>query len=212
MLLILAPVAVIPLQGYGGEAPLRGYLFALPWLAFLAAGAVPAGRADLARPAAGCGSSSPARRSPRPCCSRTSGWRRSTASRRRTSPAAAWIDANAPEGTLVTFLAPSFPARPTAGYARLTLQTSPTTPNLLETATRAAALGPARAETLGELQEQNPAPAHYVVVSQSQSDYLELYGFTGRGSVPAMTRLLEASPDYELVYRRGDASVFRWLG
>src|SRR5436305_8187883 len=40
VLLIAAPALVVAFQSYGGEGPMRLYLFALPWLSFLAASAL----------------------------------------------------------------------------------------------------------------------------------------------------------------------------
>ena len=173
VLLILAPVAVTPLQGYGGEALLRSFLFALPWLAFLAACACVPGETSaralrplrllLASAAVGTG-----------LLFAYFGLEKVNRVPPDDVAAAQWIEANAPQGTLVTYIAPSFPARTTAGYARLKLNTSPTTPNLLEDGDAGGLLWGAReARTLSALQAANPAPEHYVVVSRGQEDYLQ---------------------------------------
>ena len=212
VLLILAPVAVTPLQGYGGEGLLRSFLFALPWLAFLTACACVPGPAT-AR------ALRPARLLVASAVVGTGllfayfGLEKVNRVPPDDVAAARWIEANAPQGTLVTYLAPSFPARATAGYARLKLNTSPTTPNLLEDGDAGGLLWGAReARTLGNLQAANPAPEHFVVVSPGQEDYLRLFGFAAPGSVAAVTAAMEASGDYQLVYRNGEARVYRWTG
>jgi hypothetical protein len=212
VLLILAPVAVTPLQGYGGEAPLRGFLFALPWLAFLTACAcLPGVRTSrVLRPARLLVASVAVG-----TCLLFAYFGLEKVNRVPSDDVAAakWIEANAPDGTLVTYIAPSFPARATAGYARLKLNTSPTTPNLLEDGDAGGRLwGEREAESLDSLLQANPAPEHYVVISRAQQDYLELYGFAAPGSVEALTAAINASGKYQLVHRRGDALVYRWTG
>ncbi len=212
VLLILAPIVVLPLQSYGGEATFRAFLLILPWLAFLAASAVLPGlrtrrrlrpvRLLVASVAVGTcflfayfGLEKVNRISPDDVAAQT------------------WVESHAPAGSLLTYAAPNVPARATAGYARMSLLTSPTSPNLLEDGDAGGKRwGPAELTTLTRLQAAHPAPAHYVVIGPSQAAYLQLYGLVEPGSIEALTAALTASPAYRLVYRRGDARVFRWLG
>jgi hypothetical protein len=117
--LAAAPLAIVLLQSYGGEARFRVYLFALPWLCLFAAAAfVPSGRsrpAGFARPLqlalAGAGVG----------CSLLLSYFGLELMNRVASDdvrAAAWFDRHAPAQSRLVGVTPSFPRRPTAGYAR----------------------------------------------------------------------------------------------
>jgi len=212
VLLVLAPIVVLPLQSYGGEATFRAFLLVLPWLSFLAAWAVLPGPGT--------------RRALRPVrllaasaavgtCFLFAYFGLEKINRISSDDVAAqtWVEAHAPTGSLLTYAAPNVPARATAGYARMSLLTSPTSPNLLEDGDAGGKRwGPGELTTLDQLQAAYPAAAHYVVIGPSQEAYLRLYGLVEPGSVEALTAALTAAPEYQLVHRSGDARVFRWLG
>lgn len=212
VVLIVAPILLLPLQSYGGEGPLRMFLFALPWLAFLGAHAVQprAGSVAWHRPLRLIAASAVVS-----ACFLFAYFGLEKINRIGSDDVAAaeWVERNAPPGTLVTYLSPNFPFRTTGGYARLKLLTSPSSPNLLNDGDVEGRLwGPAEVQTLSDLQSGYDAPAHYVVVSPSQEDYMTLYGMVKPGSVPRLTAALRASPQYRLVHRDGEALVFEWLG
>lgn len=213
MVLILAPVIVIPIQTYGGEAPLRVYLFALPWIAFLGANALlPAATAW--------------QRSLRLCLTTVAlaaaflfayfGLEKMNHITADDVAAAEWIEGNGPRGTLVTYVAPNFPVRATGRYPEVDQGTDLATRELLaapppENDPAAQRAWAAReVKRLDKLQSEHTSPAYYVVVSPSQANYLELYGLANPPAVRALEGALAADPQYRQVFRRGGATVYQW--
>jgi hypothetical protein len=197
-----APVLVMAFQSYGGEAPLRAYLFALPWLGVMVAAA---------------------------CESRTirGSWRLLAATlaigtctlfgyygqelvnymTRDDVAASRWYFDHAPPGASLTFIAPSFPDRLNARYAAHL----DAPPALVEApGYRPHLLGPADVRRLEALLERNRAPARYVALTGSGERYARFYGLAPQGSFARLGRALRASADFRLVYRRGDALIFAY--
>jgi hypothetical protein len=205
--LVLAPALVMGVQSYGGEAPLRAYLFALPWLAFFAAAAcAPARGARGLRRA----------------------WRLPAATTligattlagyfgqelvNFISPAdvaaSRWYLAHAPPGASLTLIAPNFPERLDARYA-VHLDVPP---SLVEApGFRPHRLGAADVGRLSALLERDGAPVRFVALSPSQQRYARYHGLAPAGSFGRLAAALRASPDYRLVYDRGGALLFRYV-
>lgn len=213
VVLILAPVIVIPIQTYGGEAPLRVYLFALPWLAFLGAWALLPAPTALRRSA---GLAATTLVLATAFLFAAFGLEKMNHITADDVAAAEWIEGTAPRGTLVTYIAPNFPVRATGRYPEVVQGTDLATRELL--AAPAEADDPAgqrrwaerEVRALNKLQSESSAPAYYVVVSPSQANYLELYGLANPSSITALTDALGASPQYREVFRDGAARVYRW--
>jgi hypothetical protein len=209
--LALAPGLVMGMQSYGGEAPIRAYLFALPWLAFFAAAAC------LPEPAS----------RPQPALRRS--WRLQAVTAlvgtatlfgyfgqellNYMAPAdvalSRWYFAHAPPRASLTLIAPSFPDRVDRHYA--VHLDSP--PSLVEApAFRPGRRAAADVATLTRLVRANHAPARYVALTPSGERYARYYGLLSPGSFAALARTLRGSPDFRLVHRERDAALFEYVG
>jgi hypothetical protein len=202
MTLAAAPVLVMAFQSYGGEAPLRAYLFALPWLGVLVAAACES------RTIRGC-------------------WRLLAATvaigtctlfgyygqelvnymTRNDVAASRWYFDHAPAGASLTFIAPNFPDRLNARYAAHL----DAPPALVEApGYRPHLLGPADVRSLETLLDRNHAPARFVALTGSGERYARFYGLAPQGSFARMGRALMASPNFRLVYRGRNALIFAY--
>jgi hypothetical protein len=203
--LAVAPVFVVAVQSYGGEAPLRVFLFALPWLAFFAAAAC--GPAQAAKTALG------------------RSWRLLAMSvlvgagaffgyfgqemLNRMAPAdvaaSRWFLDHAPRESSLTYVAPNFPERLNARYAYHL--SAP--PSLVEMpGFRPHRLGARDVHSLESSLRGDDSPQRYVVLSPSQRRYARFYRLLPPGSYAHFARALLASPHFDLVYRRGSALIF----
>lgn len=219
LVLASAPALVLLVQSYGGEGPLRVFLFALPWLCFFAAVACrPPGNAStlLGR-----------------------SWRLIAASAavgigalfgyfgqepinyvtHDDVTASRWYLDHAPEGSSLTYFAPNFPERLNARYVkhidepRDLLQMPGFVEQLrAQTGIRSSPCGrrcdPRLAPATKSFLLTDPAPRHYLIVSPSQERYARYHGIASREAYKAFTRALLASRDFDVAYRRGDAVVF----
>jgi hypothetical protein len=200
--LAAAPALVVGLQSYGGEAPLRAYLFALPWLAFFAAAA----------------------------CDTTairSSWRllsvtvlvgtatlfgyfgQELVNRIGSEDVGAsrWFLDHAPAGAALMLVSPNFPGRVNGSYS----QHLDSPPSLVELPRyRPHVLGPQDVPILEALLQHIRAPARYVALTPSQERYTRFYGLAPAGSFASLTAALTTSPDFRVVYRQGKARVFEW--
>jgi hypothetical protein len=201
--LAAAPVLVVGIQAYGGEAPLRAYLFALPWLAFFAAAA----------------------------CDATSlrgSWRlvgvtvllgigtlfgyfgQEMVNRigRDDVAASRWFLDHTPPDASLMLVAPNLPARLNGRYAeRLDSPLS-----LVETpGFRPHRLGPQDVPVLERLLRKGGTRARYLALTPSGERYARFYGLAPGDSFARLGRALAASPDFRLVFRRGAAQVFEYV-
>jgi hypothetical protein len=214
--IVVAALAVVPvvpaaLQSYGGEGYLRALLFALPWLAFLAAGACLRVRHDAS--------------------ARTSWWRlgsiagagavllpllllgyfgQETVAYMSRSDVAVnrWYLAHAPAGSVVSFVAGNSPARLDARYASMEVGDGATTVTDLP-GMDGRALRPSDVTRIADLLASQHGTARYLVSSPSQTRFLAYYGVVPRGWVANLDDALARSPRFEVVYRDGAAMVFR---
>jgi hypothetical protein len=219
LVLATAPALVLLVQSYGGEGPLRVFLFALPWLCFFGAVACrPPGTA-----------STPLGRS----------WRLIAASALvgtgalfgyfgqepinyvTTSDVAVsrWYLDHAPEGSSLTYFAPNFPERLNARYAkhldepRDLLQKPGFVQELrAQAGIRSSPCGrgcnAALALSAKSFVLKDSAPRHYLILSPSQQRYARYHGLASPEAYTGLTRALRASSDFTVVYRSGDAVVF----
>jgi hypothetical protein len=214
--LALAPFAIALVQPYGGESTLRAYLFALPWLAFLAA--------STARSAAG-GLSARARRWGRPItlAALTAGlaapflfaYFGQESQNFITADDVAvnqWYSQHAPTGSVINFTAPNSPTRLNGRYAVMDVADAGSTltddPALLGHQFHAADL--TRVETI--MRSRGRGAARYLVISPSETNYLLLYGLVPPGWTENLVSALRASNDFRLVYSSGPAAVFQLVG
>ena len=203
VLLALAPVLVLGGQSYGGEAPLRVLLFALPWLSFLVAAAVaPDARAHTTLRRA---------------------WRtlavtavvgvgtlfglfgQETLNYVTGDDVAVsrWYDEHADPRSTFTFLAPSFPERVSAAYPSHLYE-----PGSLFEVPGFAGLAPQARLVLDRIRF---AQHRYLILSPSQERYVAYYGLAPPGRIAAMVAELEAAPGVRVAYRHGDAVVLEFL-
>lgn len=207
--LIGAPLLGLALQSYGGEGPYRAYLFALPWLAFLAAHACMRSRSPLAG----------ARLSVARLIAVTPvigafllfayfGQELANRIPAQDVQAESWYELHAPAGSIRIDLAPNAPARLTARYPLVSLSDPP---DLLEhpgfSGHRLGAADIPRLERLIQRQGTHPT---FVVLTQGQENYARLNGLLPPGSLASFTRALEHSDAFRLVYRRPTAWIFRY--
>lgn len=203
--LAVAPFLLLGFQSYDGEGPLRAFLFALPWLAFFAAAACcPAAHAIgvLRR-----------------------GWRPLAASLligagslfgyfgqemvnymgHDDVAASRWYLDHAPAQASLTCVGPNFPERLNARYSNH-LETCPHL--ITQPGYRPHPLGARDLPALEALLRRDDSPRRYVALSPSQQRYARFYGLAPSASLRHLAAALRASPDFDLVYHRGAASIF----
>jgi hypothetical protein len=208
--LIAAPVVGIGLQSYGGEGPYRGYLFALPWLAFLAAHACtwkpsPAWRARIsfrrlivATSALG-------------VCLLFAYFGQELTNRIPSDDvrAATWYEQHAAPGSIRVNLAPTAPDRLTSRYPLVSLG-DPS--SLLEQPGFAGhRLGAPDVPRLTRLIQQQGTHPAYVVLTLGQENYARLNGLLPKGSVTSLAQALGGSAAFHLVYQRPTAWIFKYV-
>jgi hypothetical protein len=69
---------------------------------------------------------------------------------------------------------------------------------------------PALARLYQEHAEQTPGDV-YLSLSTDQQVYVEVLGLMPRGALGGLDRALASSGEWELVYRNGDAVIYRFL-
>ena len=216
--LIAGPALVVALQSYGGEGPLRLYLFALPWLSFFAAMACrpPAWARRAAVRALPLFAATAIIGAP----ALLGNFGQETLNYMTSDDVAVsdWYFARAPETASLTYVAPNFPDRLNAGYvnhlgdSRVLIDRPPL---------RAALVGRAptwhACDTACTLRRQTEvfldtdrSPQRYLVLSPSQEHFLHYYDVAPPGSLARLERSLLASPLFTVAYRHGDAVVLRY--
>jgi hypothetical protein len=206
LVLALAPALVLLVQSYGGEGPLRVYLFALPWLAlFAAAACVPPRDAHttiarswrLVAVTAAVGA-----------CTLFGLYGQEPLNYMTADDvaASAWTLDHTPAGASLTVLAPNFPERVNRRYAQH-LDEMRDLMQIPGFATYVRGERAAMPDIAGFLRK-DPAPAHYLITSPSQERFLRYHDVGSAADYRRVTRALAASPELRLVYRHGDALVF----
>jgi hypothetical protein len=210
-LLIAAPAGVVALQSYGGEGPLRLYLFALPWLSFFAAALCrPVARLPRALPlfavsvVLGAGALLGA-------------FGQETLNRITTDDVAVsdWFYDHAPETASLTLAAPNFPDRINAGYvahldeARTLVDSRGVAAALAGHGRthRGCAADCALRRQVEVFLDRDRHPTRYLVISPSQDHYLHYQGFAEPGATARLARALLGSPRFRVAYRHGAGVV-----
>jgi hypothetical protein len=208
--LILAPCLVVPLQAYGGEGVFRAYVFALPWLALLAAAFLLDGQtgarrtlrlgATLAILAAGF----------LPAYFGLEQANRITGDDVATSR---WYEAHAGPGALAVVAAPNFPSPLTRRYVALRTMSGDGMTSLSDypqlTRLRDGGAGAASIARFAAARRGGPL---YVVLSGSQRRYAQLYGLFHPGFLSGLDRALARAPAFRRVYGTGQSSVYEYVG
>lgn len=212
-LLAASPALVAFGQSYGGEAVFRIYLFALPWLAALAAMAIVApwrrpGRAEVATGAV-------LSLTVLGLLSAFFGSMELYEVKPGSVRASRYFYDHAPAGSLLTFVGPGFPIRASARYGEFALPPDDSKPNLLRTVDgfRHRHLGeddlPAVRKFMAARLAGTPYEG-YMVISAEQAVAAEVMGFLPRGSVGALERAMRGSPDWSVFYDDAGAVIFRF--
>jgi hypothetical protein len=206
--LALAPLAVVLAQSYGGEARLRVYLFALPWLCLLAAAAfIPLRRTPLRgglrswRLALASGAAA--------VCLLFSYFGRELANRVTADDveAAVWFEQHAPPNSLLVGVTPSYPRRLTADYARVYDRADLTERG---EGLRRGRLGPADLPPVERTLRNYGGQRKFLILTPSQERYGRLYGILPAGWLRTLGQALAASPSFRLVFRRERSSIFEY--
>lgn len=207
------PFVIAVAQSYGGEATLRAYLFALPWLAFLAASA-------LLSPVHALSKRMRRWEPPVTLMALTAGLavpflfayfgQESQNFVSRDDVAAnLWYASHAPTGAVIAFAAPNSPSRLTGSYATMNVADAGSTltddVKLLGHQFTDADL-PRVENLLAALH----GTARYLVVTPSETNYLLLYGLVPPGWTDNLVATLRASHDFRLVFSSGSAVVFQF--
>ena len=206
MVLALSPMLVLLVQSYGGEGPLRVYLFGLPWLAlFAAAACMPKRRRGSAfgrswRIVAATGALG--------LCTLFGLFGQEPLNYITPDDVAVsrWTLDHTPADSSLTVLAPNFPERVDKGYAQHLDEIR----DLLQVPGFAAFVSGERATMpdISRFMREDRAPAHYLILSPSQERYLRYHDAGSSADYRRVTRALLAWPELRLVYRHGDALVF----
>ncbi len=226
--LVMAPLLLVPVQSYGGEAGLRAYLFALPWLAILASDAV------LGIAGMGAGRRRIRRRALRRArlatgrvavggltvvvllCSLVAYFGAELASRVGPEDVAAstWYEDNAPAGSILSYLSPGFPNRINARYAHKEVPAGSFSPSLVDDPyTRYRLLDDdTRMDAVIGVMEALPLTDRFLVIGPSQIRTLTLFGVLPDDVLRRLPDELRASPAFRVVYDRDGATIFEYLG
>jgi hypothetical protein len=215
--LALAPFAIAVVQPYGGESTLRAYLFALPWLAFLAASTARSAAVAL---------SARARRWGRPItlAALTAGlaapfllayFGQESQNFISAEDVAVnqWYSQHAPSGSVVYFTAPNSPTRLNGRYAVMDVADAGSTltdDSALHGHQFHSSIDLPSVETV--MRSHGRGTSRYLVISPSETNYLLLYGLVPPGWTEDLVSALRASPDFRLAYQSGSAAVFQLVG
>lgn len=219
--LAAAPIIPAALQSYGGEGWLRALLFALPWLAFLAAPVC------LELPRAAVARASDVRASDvRASWARMASiaivsavllpllllayFGQETVNYMSRSDVAVneWYLRHAPDQSVVAFVAGNSPARLDSRYASMSVGDGSTTVTDLP-GMDARSLRPADVARIADMLSSQRATARYLVSSPSQTRFLAYYGIVPTGWVRSLDDALLASPRFRVVDHDGSALVFQ---
>jgi glycosyltransferase involved in cell wall biosynthesis len=209
LVLLLAPLLIIGVQSYGGEARYRVYLFGLPWLSFFAAAAFAstrgrargvAHRARLALGSAALG-----------ICLLFAYFGAELMNHVDADDVAAarWFERHAPNGSLRVGVTTNFPSKLTARFAAVYDPTYTGAVTLTERVRyRGHKLGVTDLPAIERTLRSYGARHTYLTLGISQERQARLYGILPAGSVPSLDRALRTSPSFALVYRRGSAAIY----
>ena len=210
VVLIVAPLLVVALQSYSGEGRYRFYLLALPWLCFFVATwhtpgvrrAIARGRLLVVTGALG-------------ACLLFGyfGLELANVVTPNDVAAGAWFDQHAPPGSLIVEVAPDSVSRVTARYARVFDPAFPTAPSLTDKPRfRGHMLGAAGVPAIEATLRGYGAAHMFVIVNGAEERFARLYGILPDGWGGSLTRALQRSGTFRVVYHRGAASIFEYMG
>jgi hypothetical protein len=213
VLLIVAPLVVVALQSYSGEGRYRFYLFALPWLSYLAAtshrtiAGSSRGRRALSRGgllvvtgALGAG-----------LLFAYFGLELSNRVTASDVAAGVWFDEHAPASSLVVEVTPDSVSRITARYATVFDPAYPGAPTLTDQARfRRHRLGTTDLPAIEATLRGYGVKHTFLLVNGAEQRFARLYGILPDGWASSLARALRGSPAFRPVYRGEDAWIFEY--
>ena len=209
--IMVAPALVLAAQPYSGEGIFRVYLFALPWLCFLAATAlVPLSRkraASALRGFAVAGASAVLG-----AAMLFAFFGDETVNHITPQDVAIeqWYERNAPAGSAVLYLAPNVPNRMTYRYAAKQVWAGSFSPALTDDPRfRDRQLGLADVPALEETLRGLDGTEDYVMIGPSQINYVRATGVLPPGSVTDLIAALRSSNDFRVIAQDGDALLLQ---
>ena len=201
--LVLIPALVATVQRYGGEGPLRAYLFALPFLALLVVSACTR-HGQLRRLRYGVVALLVAAAAPLAVFGLELAHRVPPEDLR----IAAWVERNIPSDAARVYPSEASVRQLTADYARLA--DAP----VLRLSLYERYLGRRWDRATVSLIESDlrefSVRQGYVILTPGQENYFELYGLVPSGSFEGLRDALTEAPGFTLAHRDGAARVFRW--
>jgi hypothetical protein len=202
LVMLGAPLPVLVMTSYGGEAIFRVYLFMLPSLAFLAAAMVYPGRSRGGSPwkpvivtIVGSGLVVGFLIS-------NNGKDVQYRFRPTEVEAAAWLYNQAPKGALLIEGARNYPSQ-FANYENFTY-----VPLASESPQSRREIIEDPAAVFDRWLSDPKWSAGFVILTRSQKAYAEMQGVVPEGSFDRITSILSASPRFKIVYRNEDAVIF----
>jgi hypothetical protein len=205
LVVVVPPAAAI--QSYGGIGLYRAFLFALPWLAFFGAAALVGGPSRRRAPQVRFLRTSVVTLALGIClllaCFGQDLGNRVTPGEVR---AETWVEQHAPPGSRVLHAAEG-PSFLTARYPRIGLEDSLLTREEFQGHRLGSADIPRIRRLANRLRRGLDA---FIVLSRRQEDYARLNGVLPEGSIESLTRALQASHGFRLVYRAPGAWVFEY--
>lgn len=210
-----APISFLIVQPYGQEGILRAYLYALPWICFLIAKAFVGldhgnGRTLVRVAVAAVLSVLGLIALPE-----TFGFEIVNRVVATDVSAENWFDVSTPPHTVLIHLVPAFPDRGSAYYDTHFATDDPDGPVLVyDTAfATAARTAPGLESYVARYFARQPtAPARYLGLGPTQTNYMLLYGLTTPPTYRAFLVRLEVDPRFTVVYRNGDSLILRYRG
>jgi hypothetical protein len=234
-----SPGIVLTMNSYGSEALFRVYLYALPWLAFLAAQALVPSASTAQAPGV---LVSPvwSRRAQRVKSKQrkpiwlSPGWllARQTAVAvallpmcltasffldkanivvREDISTAQWFELNTPADAFVVMVAPSYPTRLTAAYPSHIIEDGAFAPAVTSWMEPTGKAGDAILGARKLFHVYNWRPG-YLVFTPTQRNYAQMWGLLTGAQYDRLEQLVATSKDYRVVHRDGAGLVAKYLG
>jgi hypothetical protein len=212
---IVAPFVVVMLQAYGGEGIMRAYLFALPWMALLAAVAFLGAAPDAARRRR----LKPGRLAMAPAVLAIGGlfmiahFGLEYVNQVTSSDIAAvrWYEEQ--NGSSAIGLAPSFPAPLSERYPDVYRKDIAVLRTLTDAPEMAAAdTAQERVGVLAGLASWQEGTDVFLLITPSQRHYALMQGLMSEEDLARLDRALATSQDFDAQYSDGASTVYRYTG
>jgi GT2 family glycosyltransferase len=210
--LVAAPLLIVGANSYGGEGRYRFYLFALPWLSFLAAAACAPGTSTRVRSAFRAWRLTLATAALGVCLLFAYfGLELSNHATADDVEAVQWFERHAPKDSLLVGLSATFPRRLSADYARVYDPAYPGVPGLTDyVAYRGRKLGRGDVRRLHATLGAFGARHTFLIVTPIQEHFVRLYGLLPTGSSETLKRALRGSRSFRVAYDSGPAAIFEY--